>query len=76
MISVFQKESEEVTLDVIVYYRGLGWYAGRVKEDTLVYNPGKRENPKYPNIYLLMRESSKIIVSEALNIEQELVSVY
>ncbi len=63
-------------MNVKVYYRGLGWYSGRMKGDTLVYNPGKEEDPKYPNVYLLMKESSKLIVSDALDIKPELISVY
>ena len=61
--------------NVKVYYRGLGWYSGRVKGDTLVYNPGKEEDPEYPNIYLVSRENSRERVSKALDIEPELVSV-
>ena len=60
--------------DVKVYYRGLRWYSGRVKGDTLIYNPGK-ENGEYPNIYLVSRESSRLRVSRALDIKPELVSV-
>ena len=62
-------------MNVKVYYRGLGWYSGRVKGTTLVYNPGKEEDPKYPNIYLVSKESSKLRVSKALDIKLELVTV-
>lgn len=61
---------------VKVYYRGLGWYSGRMKGDTLIYNPGKEEDPKYPNIYLVSKESSKLRVSKALDIKLEFISVY
>ncbi len=30
-------------MNVKVYYRGLGWYSGRVKGNTLVYSAGKDE---------------------------------
>ncbi len=63
-------------MNVKVYYRGLGWYSGRKKGDTLVYNPGKEEDPECPNIYLVSKESSRLRVSKALDIELELVSVY
>ena len=62
-------------MNVKVYYRGLGWYSGRVKGDTLVYNPGKGKDPEHPNVYLFMRESSRDRVSRALGIEPELVTV-
>ena len=62
-------------MNVKVYYRGLGWYSGRVKGDTLVYNPGREKDPEYPNIYLVSKESSKLRVSKALDIDLELVSV-
>ena len=62
--------------NVKVYYRGLGWYSGRVKGGTLIYNPGKEEDPEYPNIYLVSKESSRDRVSKALDIKLELVSVY
>ena len=62
-------------MNVKVYYRGLGWYSGRVKGGTLIYNPGKEEDPEYPNIYLVMKESSKLRVSRALDIKLELVTV-
>ena len=63
--------------DVKVYYRGLGWYSGRVKGDTLIYNPVREKDPdpEYPNVYLFMRESSRLRVSRALDIKPELVSV-
>ncbi len=61
-------------MNVKVYYRGLGWYSGRVKGDTLVYSPGK-ENGEHPNIYLVSKESSRDRVSKALDIKLELVSV-
>jgi len=62
-------------MNVKVYYRGLGWYSGRVKGDTLIYNPGKEKDPEYPNIYLLMKEGARLRVSKALNVELELVTV-
>ncbi len=63
-------------MNVKVYYRGLGWYSGRVKGDTLVYSPGREESPEYPNVYLLMKESASLRVSKALDIKLELVTVY
>jgi hypothetical protein len=62
-------------MKVKVYYQGLGWYSGRKKGDTLVYSPGMAEDPEYPNIYLLMKEGVRGIVSETLGIELELVTV-
>ena len=62
-------------MNVKVYYRGLGWYSGRVKGDTLVYSAGKEEDPEHPNIYLVSKESSKDRVSKALNIYLEFISV-
>ena len=64
-------------MNVKVYYQGLGWYSGRVKGDTLVYNynPRKRKDPKHPNVYLLMKEGARGRVSKALNIELKLVTV-
>ncbi len=62
-------------MNVKVYYRGLGWYSGRRKGDTLVYNPGKEENPEHPNVYLVSKESSRLRVSKALGIKLELVTV-
>ena len=59
-----------------VYYRGLGWYSGRMKGDVLVYSAGKAKDPtEYPNVYLYMRDSSRDRVSKALDIEPELVLV-
>ncbi len=63
-------------MKVKVYYRGLGWYSGRMKGDTLVYSAGKAKDPtEHPNIYLYMRETASLRVSKALGIEPELVSV-
>ena len=62
-------------MEVKVYYRGLGWYSGRVRGDTLIYNPGKEENPEYPNIYLVSRKSSKLRVLASLDIKLEDISV-
>ena len=62
-------------MNVKVYYKGLGWYSGRVKGDTLIYNPGKEKDPEYDNIYLVSKESSRLRVSRALGIKLELVSV-
>lgn len=60
---------------VKVYYRGLGWYSGRVKGDILVYSPGREEEPEHPNVYLLMKEGVSLRVSRALDIKLELISV-
>lgn len=62
-------------MNVKVYYKGLGWYSGRVQGATLVYSPGREEEPEHPNIYLLMKESASIRVARALDIKLELVSV-
>ena len=62
-------------MNVKVFYRGLGWYSGRMKGDTLVYNPGKEKNPEHDNIYLVSKESSRLKVSRALGIKLELISV-
>ena len=61
-------------MDIKVYYRGLGWYSGRMKGDTLVYSAGKEEDPEYPNIYLVRREC-ELLISKALGIKLELVTV-
>ena len=62
-------------MNVKVYYRGLGWYSGRVKEDTLIYNPGKEKDPEYPNIYLVSKKSSRLRVLASLDIKLEHISV-
>ena len=62
-------------MNVKVYYRGLRWYSARLKGDTLVYSPGKEEDPEYPNIYLLMKDGVREKVSKALNMEPENVLV-
>ena len=61
---------------VKVYFRGLGWYSGRMKGDTLIYNPGKEEDPEHPNIYLVSKIGAYTKVSKALDIELEFISVY
>ena len=64
-------------MNVKVYYRGLGWYSGRVKGDTLIYNPVKEKDPdpEYPNIYLVSRESTRLRVLASLDIKLEHISV-